>query len=64
MSLVLFRDLKPSAPGVPSAENPNARNYFLLQNEVADSSGKFQGKSFVFVQDSPSRAPLVLMNSS
>ena len=44
MSLVLFRVLKPSAPGVPSAENPNARNYFLLQNEGGDSSGKFHGK--------------------
>ena len=48
-----FQGLKPSAPGVSSVENPYTRDYFLLQNEGAESSGNHV-KSFVFVQDSPS----------
>ena len=49
-----LQGLKSVAPGVPSAESPfTARNYFLLQNKSAEKSGQ----SFVFVQDSPSRAP-------
>ena len=49
-----FQGLKPVAPGVPSAESPlNARNTFLLQNKSAEQTGQ----SFVFVHDSPSRAP-------
>ena len=49
-----FQGLKPVAPGVPSAESPlNARNTFLLQNKSVEQTGQ----SFVFVQDSPSRAP-------
>ena len=48
-----LQGLKSVAPGVPSAESPFiARNSFLLQN-IAEQSGQL----FVFVQDSPSRAP-------
>ena len=49
-----LQGLKSVAPGVPSAESPFiARNFFLLQNKSAEQSGQ----SFVFVQDTPSRAP-------
>ena len=49
-----LQGLKSVAPGVPSAESPFiARNSFLLQNKSAEQSGQ----SFVFVQDTPSRAP-------
>ena len=35
-----FKGLKPCAPGVLSAENSDARHYFLRQNEGGESSGK------------------------
>ena len=49
-----LQGLNEVAPGIPPLESPFiARNTFLLQNKSAEQSGQ----SFVFVQDSPSRAP-------